>query len=261
MVSRLAQQSSLKQLQLRLGIDHTPYPLIYPPLDYRQYSQLDTVKLNQINSNNVLRTVGKLLNSARLLKHFYIDVDVDSNLKFSTTFEQFPKDTRLPLNTLYATGFANYGENSDDFWNLFFPHTLYDLTIEGGHMMSENAISDFWRPPSSFQHRIGRLSTNLIDRSLVEFVLNCRQLDTLLIKPCDQFNPNIDFQDLMRILQRPGRNMRCLALYPQGKEGKDLIMTEESIKMIQKHNPHLEELGVGIDSDDLVSFILSTSYH
>ena len=243
----------MRELQLRLGIDHTPYPLMYPPLDYRQYSQLLTVKLNQINSIEVLRTIGRLLNSVRRLKHFYIDADPDCNLKFSTTLDEFPKDTKLPLSTMYATGFSDYRASNGDFWNLFFPNTLCDLTLEAGHTMTAETVSGFWRSPPTFQHCLRRFSTNLIDSSLVDFLSSCRYLDTLMIQSCNEFTPDIDYHDLMDAVKRPGRSIRCLAFYPQGRDEEQFQVSTEEITVMRAQCPHLEEVAFGLGSEDLVS--------
>ena len=226
---------------------------MYPPLDYRQYSQLLTIKVNQINSIDVLRTIGRLLNSVRRLKHFYIDADPDCNLKFSTTLDEFAKDTKLPLSTMYATGFSDFRASNGNFWNLFFPNSLYDLTLESGYTMTADTVSGFWHTPPGFQHCLRRLSTNLIDSSLTDFLTTCRHLDTLMIKSCNEFTPDIDYHDLMDVVKRPGRSIRCLAFYPQGREEDQFQVTKEEISVMRAQCPHLEEVAFGLGTDDLVS--------
>lgn len=254
LISQLAKQPYLENLQLRLGSNSTPHPYFHPLLHFDQFPNLTTLSLLQINNAEVLRSIGRLINSTPCLSKIRIEADSDSQLSLAILFKDCKPLAKLHLTTIDIRGFTDLNCSVRRMWEVIEPKVLQELTLQIDSAFNEEDYNDFWLKGSQLDISLNVLSTNAIVGSFLQFLSSFSGLSTMILSSNTYFNPRTSLDELLHVLiSKHSDCLEVLAIHPQGFHEQSYLFNDSSLTKIVDTWRGLSELSFGVSADDIVS--------
>jgi hypothetical protein len=244
----------MEHLHLRLATDHTPQPYFHPILRFVDFTRLRSLILIQIDREDILTSIGKVLALPPTLMELRIWADADAQLSLSTMFAELPAPGKLSLILLDLRGFADLNSFDRPLWTVVSPTVITHLTLEIGSPFLHEEYIEFWTSASFAHVQLTHLSTNIVSSGLVDFISSFNGLSSLVILPSNQSNPVDHLQFSLKVLAAAhSETLRVLDLHPQGIDERAYLMLNEDLKAVAMTCVGLTEFAFGIQEDELVS--------
>jgi hypothetical protein len=254
LISQLAKQRHLEILQLRLGTDHTPLPYFHSLLHFGNFRNLTRLAVIQIDKAEVLRSVGRLINSTNRLSEIHIEGDADKALSLATLFEDYQALTRLRLTTVDIRGFTDLNCSVWRLWEITEPRSLQELTLQIDGPFHEEDYDKFWLAASQLNISLNALATNAAVGSFLQFLGSFSGLSSMILSSNRNTNPAASLGELLHVLMSQHlESLKVLAIYPQGYQEQDYLLSNWSLTKVADTWRGLTELAFAISAEDIVS--------
>ncbi|PYH86234.1 hypothetical protein BO82DRAFT_326363 [Aspergillus uvarum CBS 121591] len=254
LVSNVVLRPMLRNLQLRMGTDCTPKPFFRPPLNMKLSMSLTVLSLVQVDDVEVMRSVGTAVKSATNLRELTIWADNNSGISVSTLFESWPTHLASQLHLLDLRGFAALGVTPADFWAMLRPSQLTTVTLDFLNPDSlATTVRDFWDAGLEADLRPVRLTTDLVDNSIDDFLRAFSGLEVFHGIPIrgQTSSQMVASESLLEVLeQQHGATLKVLGLSLPCHEDRPCSCVE-LLALIATRLPQLEELRIRQNKIDM----------
>ncbi|RAK71266.1 uncharacterized protein BO72DRAFT_392376, partial [Aspergillus fijiensis CBS 313.89] len=255
LVSNVVLRPMLRNLQLRMGTDCTPKPFFRPPLNMKLSMSLTVLSLVQVDDVEVMRSVGAAVSSATNLRELTIWADNNSGISVSTLFESWPTHLASQFHLLDLRGFAALGVTPADFWAMLRPSKLTTITLDFLDPDSlATIVRNFWDAGLEADFRPVRLTTNLLDNSIDEFLRAFSGLEVFHGTPIrgQTSSQLVACESFLEVLEtQHGATLKVLGLSLPCHEDRPCSCAE-LLTLIASRFPQLEELRIRQDKVDVV---------